>query len=62
MLEKQYRLHEAAEISGYKVSTLRTKIYRKELGSRRMGRLVVVPERDLKKFLGGEYRPAVTLK
>lgn len=60
-LEKQYRLHEVAEMSGYKVSTIRKKIHRKELGSRKIGRLVVVPEKDLQKFLGDDYRPAVKL-
>jgi len=48
-------------MSGYKVSTLRKKIHRKELGSRKIRRLVVVPENDLKKFLGDDYRPAVSL-
>jgi excisionase family DNA binding protein len=60
-IEKQYRLHEVAELSGYKVSTIRKKIHRKELGSRKIGRLVVVPEVDLQKFLGNDYRPAVSL-
>lgn len=60
-IEKNYRLHEVAELSGFKVSTLRKKIFRKELGSRRVGRLVLVPETDLKKFLGNDYRPAVSL-
>ena len=60
-IEKQYRLSEVAELSGYKVSTIRKKIFRKEIGSKRIGRLVVVPEKDLQKFMAGDYRPAVSL-
>jgi hypothetical protein len=58
-IERQYRLHEVSELSGYKVSTLRKKILTRELGCKKIGRLVVVPETDLKKFLGNDYRPAV---
>ena len=61
VIERQYRLHEVAKLSGYKVSTLRKKIFRKELGSKKQGRLVLVPESDLKNFLGTDYRPAVSV-
>ena len=58
-LERQYRLHEVSEMSGYKVSTLRKKIITRQLGCKKIGRILVVPEADLKTFLGNDYRPAV---
>ena len=60
-LEKQYRLDEAAEVSGYKVAALRKKISRRELGSVKTGRIVTIPESELQKLLG-EFRPAVGLQ
>ena len=61
-IERLYRLSEVAEMSGYKVSTLRKKILTRELGCKKIGRIVVVPETDLKTFLGNDYRPAVGLE
>jgi hypothetical protein len=59
-LEREYRLHEASALSGYKPSTLRKKIYKKELGSMKRGRIVTIPESELRKLLGrAEFRPAV---
>jgi hypothetical protein len=60
-MERQYRLQEVSEMSGYKVSTLRKKILTRQLGCKKIGRIVVVPEADLKTFLGNDYRPAVGL-
>lgn len=60
LLEKQFRLHEASELSGHSVASLRKKIARRELGSFKVGRLVTVPQSELRRLLG-DYRPPVNL-
>ena len=59
-LERQYRLDEAAKLSGYSVSALRKKIARRELGYRKTGRIVTVSESDLVRLLG-EHRPPIAI-
>jgi hypothetical protein len=49
--ERHFRLAEISSLTGYKVATLRAKIRRGELAGRRLGRIVVVAEGDLKKFV-----------
>jgi hypothetical protein len=61
-LEREYRLQEASAISGYKPSTLRKKIYNKELGSMKRGRIVTIPERELRRLIAeAEFRPAAQI-
>ena len=57
-LQKEYRLAVASQLSGYSVAALRKKILRREIGSRKTGRIITIPERELAKLLG-EFRPAV---
>ena len=59
-LERQYRLHEAAERTGYSVAALRKKIWNKEIGSVKTNRIVTIPESELKRLIG-TYRPPVEL-
>ena len=56
MLERNYRLNDLSTITGYTVGAIRKKIRRRELGYRKIGRIVVVPESEVKRLLG-EYRP-----
>ena len=58
VIERQYRLLEVSRLSGYSVSALRKKILHRELGYRKSGRIVTIPEGELVKLLG-EFRPAV---
>ncbi len=58
-LEKQYRLHEASEVCGYSVAALRKKIFRRELGYIKTGRIITIPESELARLLG-EFRPSVS--
>jgi len=57
-LEKQYRLSEASKVSGYSIAALRKKILRREIGHRKTGRIVTIPESELSRILG-EYRAPV---
>ena len=60
-LEKQYRLAAASGLTGYSVAALRKKIARRELGYRKTGRIITIPESALAHMLG-EYRPPVALR
>ena len=59
-LEKQYRLPEVSELTGYSVHSLRKKIVKKQLGFRKTGRIITIPESEIGKILG-EFSPAVEL-
>ena len=59
MHEKHYRLSQAAERTGYKVATLRKKLARREIGYRKCGRLVLIPESELDRLVG-QYRPPLS--
>ena len=59
-LEKQYRLSEASRVTGYSVAALRKKIRAKDLGYRKTGRIITVPESELSRLLG-EFRPPIDL-
>lgn len=56
-LERQYRLDEAAKLSGYSIGALRKKIARRELGHRKTGRIITVGESDLVRLLGKHCPP-----
>lgn len=57
-LEKQYRLTDASKASGYSVAALRKKILRREIGYRKTGRIITIPESEISRLLG-EYRPPI---
>lgn len=59
-LEPEYRLPQASIFSGYTVSALRKKISRRELGYRKTGRIITIPESQLR-LLRGKFIPPVTL-
>lgn len=59
-LEKQFRLAAASGLTGYSIAALRKKILRREIGYRKTGRIITIPESELTRLLG-EFRPAVTL-
>jgi hypothetical protein len=59
-LEKQYRLPEASQLSGYSVAALRKKISRREIGYRKTGRIITVPASELARFLGDLHKAVTT--
>lgn len=59
-LEKQYRLPDASRASGYSVAALRKKIMRREIGYRKTGRIITIPEGELTRLLG-EYRQPISM-
>ncbi len=50
---------EVAECTGYAESTVRKMILRRELGYHKVGRLVLVPESEIKRILA-DFRPALS--
>ena len=56
--ERRYRVREVAECTGYAESTVRKMILRRELGYHKVGRLVLVPESEIKRMLA-DFRPAL---
>ncbi|MEO7863581.1 MAG: helix-turn-helix domain-containing protein [Nitrospirales bacterium] len=56
--ERRYRVREVAECTGYAESTVRKMILRRELGYHKVGRLVLVPESEIKRILA-DFRPAL---
>ena len=61
MGEKHLRVSEVAELTGYKESTIRKKLLQREIAFRKIGRIIAVPESELKRLLG-EVHEAVALK
>ncbi len=56
--ERHLRVEEFASRTGYKVSTIRKKLLRRELTYRKVGRIVLIPESELQRLLG-DLRPAI---
>jgi excisionase family DNA binding protein len=56
--ERDLRVHEFAARSGYQVSTIRKKLLQREIGYRKCGRLVLIPESELQR-IRGPYLPPV---
>ena len=56
-LEKQYRLPEAAELTGYSIAALRKKISRREIAYRKTGRIITLPQTEVAKLLGTYRAP-----
>lgn len=61
MGERHLRIPEVAERTGYSIATLRKKVTRREIGFRKVGRIISIPESEVVRLLG-EYRPPLTLE
>ena len=51
---------EVALRTGWKVSTVRKKIFRRELGYVKLGRSVRIPESELERLILNGFRPPLT--
>jgi len=62
-MDKQENLRIAAFAKrvGYEVSTIRKKVWRRELNSIKVGRLVLIPESEVDRLLA-DFRPRVEIK
>ena len=59
MAEKHLRVEEVAGLTGYSVATIRKKIARREVGYRKIGRIIAIPESELTRLLGAYRAPVV---
>ena len=55
------RIADFAKRVGYEVSTIRKKVWRRELDSIKVGRIVLIPEREVERLLS-DFRPRVEIK
>lgn len=58
MEEKKLRVPEFAGRTGYAISTIRKMIYRRQIDSFKVGRIVLIPEREVGRLLA-DFRPRV---
>lgn len=58
--ERHYRIDQFAKAIGYSVATIRKKIARREIGYRKVGRIIAIPESELHRLMS-DYRPAIGL-
>ena len=56
-VERHFRVAEVAVLSGLAVGTIRRKVARRELGFRKAGRAVLIPQSEVTRLLG-TYMPA----
>ena len=54
-LERNYPINEFARIVGYKESTVRRKLYEREITYKRVGRILVIPESEVRRLLSNEF-------
>ena len=54
--ERPLRVVEFAQAVGYSIATVRKKIFRKEIDSYKVGRIVLVPQTEVKRLLS-DFRP-----
>lgn len=59
-MERVLRLNEFAKLVGYRVSTIRKKIFNREISYFRPGRVILVPESEVGRLLG-KMKKAVVL-
>ena len=59
--QQNLRIAEFAKRVGYEVSTIRKKVWRRELDSIKVGRIVLIPEREVERLLS-DFRPRVEIK
>lgn len=57
-IETHLRVEEFARRCGYSIASIRKKIARREIGYRKVGRIISIPESELIRVLG-EYRAPV---
>lgn len=58
MIEKHLRVREVSALTGYSVATIRKKILRREIGFRKVNRIISIPESEVRRFMGS-FQPAV---
>ena len=58
-MERHYKVREVAELLGYQEATIRKKILRREIGFRKTGRLVAIPESEVLRLRGPYSAPVV---
>jgi len=56
-IEKHYRVHEVAEMTGLAISTIRKRLALRTIGYRKAARAVMIPESEVKKLLGQYHKP-----
>ncbi len=56
--ERNLRVEEVAALTGYRPSTIRKKILRREIGYHKVGRIVVIPASEVDRLLG-TFRPPI---
>ena len=59
--QNRLRLDEVSRRTGYKTSTLRKKIWRREIACFKVGRILLVPETEVERLLS-DFRPRVENK
>ncbi|MEO7863741.1 MAG: hypothetical protein ABIU05_25575 [Nitrospirales bacterium] len=60
-IERHIRVAEFARLTGYSIVSIRKKLARREIGHRRVGRIIAIPESEVARLLG-DYRPPVGLQ
>jgi len=58
-VERHFRVVEVAELSGLAVGSIRRKLARREIGFRKAGRAVLIPQSEVTRLLG-KYVPAIS--
>jgi predicted DNA-binding transcriptional regulator AlpA len=58
-IERHLRVEEFAHLCGYSIATIRKKIARREIGYRKCGRIIAIPESEVARILGN-YRAPVS--
>ncbi len=59
-IERHYRVKEMAWLSGYSEAAIRKKLSLREIGYRKVGRIISIPESELTRLLG-DLRPAMEI-
>ena len=56
--ERQFRIDEFAKAVGYRPSTVRKKILRREISFHKVGRIITIPESEVHRLLQ-DFRPRI---
>ena len=51
-IERHLRVEEFAHLCGYSIATIRKKIARREIGYRKCGRIIAIPESEVTRIMG----------
>lgn len=57
-IERHLRVEEFARLTGYRIPTIRKKLHRREIGYRKVGRIIAIPESEVERLLG-QLRPVI---